>query len=153
VIAACAKEEGTAGAKSKAAEKAAPSGVELAAAQKPFLTIEAVGASQGTALLGLPGRVAFPPQAQSAIRAGVPRRVVGVLVRAGEVVKAGAPLLTIESADAAAARAAFDQGATRLATAETVYRRTVEMMDKGVGLEIERQEAEARLKDARTEHE
>lgn len=152
-IAACSKEEGAAAAKSKSAAKAAPSGVELATAQKPFLTIEAVSDSQAAAVLMLPGRVAFRPQAQSSIGATVPGRVVAVLVRAGEVVKAGAPLLTIESADASAARAALDQGATRLATAETVYRRTVEMVEKGVGLEIERQEAEARLKDARTEHE
>src|SRR5262249_45088639 len=78
-------------------------------------------------------------------------RVVALLVRTGEVVKAGAPLLTIESADAAGARAALDQATTRLAVAESVYRRHVEMMERGVGLEVERQEAEARLKEARTE--
>ena len=152
-ITACAKEEGATASSSKPASSGARTAVELAAAQKPFLTIEAVSASQTAAVLTLPGRVAFRPQAQSAIGATVPGRVVAVLVRAGEIVKAGTPLLTIESADAAAARAALDQGATRLATAETVYRRTVEMMEKGVGLEIERQEAEARVKDARTEHE
>jgi cobalt-zinc-cadmium efflux system membrane fusion protein len=74
-----------------------------------------------------------------------------LLVRAGEVVKAGAPLLTIESADAAATRATLDQAATRLATAESVYKRNVEMIERGVGLEVERQEAEARLKEARAE--
>src|SRR5262245_61497756 len=119
-ISACAKEEGVS-AKSNAPEKAAPSGVELAAAQKPFLTIETVSDSKSVDVLTLPGRIAFRPQAQSAIGATVPGRVVAVLVRAGEVVKAGAPLLTIESADAAAARASLDQGATRLASAETVY--------------------------------
>jgi cobalt-zinc-cadmium efflux system membrane fusion protein len=152
VFAACAKQE-EASAKAKASTKTAASPVELAAAQKPFLTVEAVSGSQAAGVLPLPGRVTFRPQSQSAIGATVPGRVVAVLVRAGEAVKAGAPLLTIESADAAAARAALDQGATRLAAAESVYRRTVEMMEKGVGLEVERQEAEARVKDARTEHE
>lgn len=154
VIAACAKDDGATASNSKALTRRTPdSPVELTAAQKPFLTIEAVSDSKGGSVLALPGRVAFSPQAQSAIGATVAGRVVAVLVRAGEAVKAGAPLLTIESADAAAARAALDQGATRLATAESVYRRTVEMVDKGVGLEVERQEAEARMKDARTEHE
>jgi cobalt-zinc-cadmium efflux system membrane fusion protein len=153
VIAACAKDDGAAASSSKAAARSGSSAVELATAQKPFLTIEAVSDSRAADLLTLPGRVAFRPQAQSAIGATVPGRVVAVLVRAGEVVKAGAPLLTIESADAAATRASLAQSATRLATAETVYRRTVEMMEKGIGLEVERQEADARLKDARTEHE
>jgi cobalt-zinc-cadmium efflux system membrane fusion protein len=83
----------------------------------------------------------------------MPGRVAAVLVRAGEVVKAGAPLIAIDSADAAAGRAALDQAATRLASAENMFKRQVEMVEKGVGLEIDRQEAEARLKDARAEHE
>jgi cobalt-zinc-cadmium efflux system membrane fusion protein len=127
--------------------------VEIATAQKPFLTVEAVGSSKAGGLITLPGRVAFRPQAQSAIGATTPGRVVALLVRAGEPVKAGTPLFTIESSDAAASRATLDVSATRLATAESVHRRNVEMMERGVGLEVERQEAEARLKEARTEHE
>jgi cobalt-zinc-cadmium efflux system membrane fusion protein len=127
--------------------------VEIATAQKPFLTVEAVGNSKAGGLITLPGRVAFRPQAQSAIGATTPGRVVALLVRAGEPVKAGTPLFTIESSDAAASRATLDVSATRLATAESVHRRNVEMMERGVGLEVERQEAEARLKEARTEHE
>lgn len=126
---------------------------QASAVQKQFLTIEAVGASQAEDVLALPGRVAFRPQAQSAVGATVAGRVVAVLVQAGQIVRAGTPLLAIESADAAAARATLDQATTRLATAETVFRRQVEMVEKGVGLEVERQEAEARLKEARTEHE
>ena len=43
------------------------------------------------------------------------------------------------------ARAAFEQAATRLATAETVHKRQVEMVTKGVGLEAERQACDAGL--------
>ena len=147
------KEASTAGAESKSASAAGPRSIEVPAAQKQFLTIEAAGAAQGGDILALPGRVAFRPQAQSAVGAPVAGRVAAVLVRAGEVVKAGAPLLAIDSADAAAGRAALDQAATRLASAENMFKRQVEMVEKGVGLEIDRQEAEARLKDARAEHE
>ncbi len=132
---------------------AAARSVQIQDTQKQFLTIEAVGASKDEDVLALPGRVTFRPQAQSAVGATVAGRVVAVLVQAGQVVKAGTPLLTIESADAAAVRATLDQAATRLSTAESVYRRQVEMVKKGVGLEVEQQEAEARLKEARTEHE
>lgn len=126
---------------------------KVADAQKQYVAIEAVAVSQAVDLLALPGRVTFRPQAQSAVGATAAGRVVAVLVQAGQVVKAGTSLLTIESADAAAARATLDQAATRLGSAESVYRRQVEMVEKGVGLEFERQEAEARLKDARSEHE
>jgi membrane fusion protein, heavy metal efflux system len=138
---------------SKAASKSAPRApeVRLGAAQKQFLTIEAVSASEASNVLALPGRVAFAPKAQSAVGAPVTGRVSALLVRAGERVKAGDPLLRIESADAAAARASLELASTRLAGAETVYQRNVTMLEKGVGLEAEKQESEVRLKEARTE--
>jgi cobalt-zinc-cadmium efflux system membrane fusion protein len=126
---------------------------KLSAAQKQFLTIEAAGAAPSGEGLSLPGRVTFRPQAQSAVGATVAGRVVAQLVRAGEVVKAGTPVVVIESADASSARGALDLAATRVAAAETVYRRNVEMVAKGVGLELEKHEAEVRLKEARAEHE
>jgi len=152
-LAACGKAGDHPAAPSKPEPATSGRSVQLAPAQKQFLTIEAVAASEGVDVLALPGRITFSPQAQSAVGAAAAGRVEQILVRAGEVVKAGAPLLTIESADASAARATLDQSSTRLASAETVYRRNVEMVAKGVGLEAERQEAEARLKEARTEHE
>jgi cobalt-zinc-cadmium efflux system membrane fusion protein len=126
--------------------------VKLAPVQKEFLTIEAVEAADVGQVLSLPGRTMFHPQAQFYVGATTAGRVSALLVRSGQAVTAGTPLLTIDSADASSARAALEQAATRLATAENVYRRNVEMVDKGVGLEIERQEAEARLKEARSEH-
>ena len=125
--------------------------LRLGAAQKQFLTIESVSASEASNVLALPGRVTFAPKAQSAVGAPVAGRVSAVLVRTGERVKAGDPLLRIESADAAAARASLEQAGTRLAGAETVYQRNVTMLEKGVGLETEKQESEVRLKEARTE--
>lgn len=154
VAAGCGKKEApSAGTESKSAAAAGPRSVEIPAAQKQFLTIEAASALLGGDVLVLPGRVAFRSQAQSAVGAPVPGRVAAVLVRPGELVKAGAPLLAIDSADAAAGRSALDQATTRLSSAENLFKRQVEMVEKGVGLEIDRQEAEARLKEARAEHE
>ena len=147
------KEAPTAGGESKTAARSAAGPIQVSAGQKQFLVVEATGAAQAGEVLALPGRVTFRPQAQSAVGAPVSGRVSAVLVRAGEVVKSGAPLLTIDSADAAAARAALDQATTRLASAENLYKRQVEMVEKGVGLEIDRQEADARQKEARAEHE
>ena len=125
---------------------------QVTSAQKQFLGVEEAGTGKGGEGLLLPGRITFRAQAQSAVGTAVPGRVAAVLVRAGEAVKAGAPLLIIDSADAAAGRAALDQTATRLASAENQYKRQVEMMEKGVGIEIDRLEAESRLKEARAEH-
>jgi membrane fusion protein, heavy metal efflux system len=146
------KETPAASTDSKAAAKGGTKGLQVPAAQKQFLTVEEAGAAQGGELLALPGRVAFRPQAQSAVGAPMPGRVAAVLVRAGEIVKAGTPLLAIDSADAAAGRSTLDQAATRLASAENMFKRQVEMVQKGVGLEVDRQEAEAKLKEARAEH-
>ena len=139
---------------SKAESKSGPGAaqVQLRAPQKQFLTIESVSTSPASNVLTLPGRVTFAPKAQSAVGAPVAGRVSALLVRTGERVKAGDPLLRIESADAAAARAALELASTRVAGAETVYQRNVTMLEKGVGLEAERQESEVRLKEARTEH-
>ena len=94
--AAAAAKDGKAGAPEKS--------VTLTAPQKQFLTIEAVGTAQSGEALLLPGRVTFRPQAQSSVGATVAGRVVAQLVRAGEVVKAGTPVIIIESVDASAAR-------------------------------------------------
>jgi cobalt-zinc-cadmium efflux system membrane fusion protein len=131
----------------------APKAGEVRPVQKQFLTIEPVAAAQSGDVLALPGRVTFRPQAHAAIGATTAGRVASLLVRPGETVKAGTPLFTIDSADAAGARATLDQATTRLATAESVYKRNVEMTERGVGLQVERQEAEARLKEARAEYE
>lgn len=153
VLGACGKTVERPATTASSASAPAVRAAQLTPPQRQFLTVEPIAASGAVDVLVLPGRIAFSPQAQSAVGATVAGRVDQLLARPGEVVRAGAPLLTIESADAAAARAALDQSATRLATAEAAHRRAVEMMARGVGLEVERQEAEARLKEARTEHE
>lgn len=150
VVAGCG---GHAESEAKPKTAADPGQVRTTDAQKKFLTIQSVGHSQSAEVLAMPGRVAFRPQAQSSVGATVAGRVVALHVRAGERVKAGAPILTIESADASSTRASLDLAATRLASAENFLKRNVEMVEKGVGLEHERVEAEVRLKEARTEHE
>lgn len=135
----------------KAEAQTANHATQLSAEQKKYLTISVVGENDDGDTITLPARIGFRPQAQSAIGAPVSGRVVAQLARAGEIVKAGAPLLIIESAEAAATRATANQSTTRLTAAEQAFRRQEEMVAKGVGLESERQEAEARLHEARAE--
>jgi len=129
-----------------ARERAAPS-----VAGSEYLKIETVGAGTGAAGAALPGRVAFRPQALTAVGSPVTARVVSVDVRPGEKVRAGAALLTLQSADAASAKASLAQARAQTALAEDALRRQDEMVKKGVGLDVERFQAQVAVREARAE--
>lgn len=130
-------------------EKAA--GVALSEASRKYLEVQTVGEGRGGLGGVIPGRVAFRPQAMAAIGSPLAARILTVDVRPGEVVKAGTPLLTLQSADAAGARAALTQATARSAAAEDLLARQNEMLKKGVGLEVERFAAETSARESRAE--
>lgn len=119
--------------------------------QVGFLRIEEVGGGGDAPSAAVPGRVAYRPQALSSLGAPFSGRITSVSVRPGERVRAGAPLVVLQSADASAARSQLEQATARASAAEDQLRRQTEMMARGVGLEVERVEAEARAKEARAE--
>src|SRR6185436_20847717 len=116
-----------------------------------FLAIEPVSTGGARAIGPIPGKLAMRPQASSSLGAPTAGRVVSVLVRPGEPVTPGKVLVTLQSADAAGARASVEQASARAAGAEENLRRQNEMVAKGVGLELERFEAETRAREARAE--
>jgi cobalt-zinc-cadmium efflux system membrane fusion protein len=142
---------------------AAPKGTAVAGAKPPagklaipevsrqFLTVEALEASAGTGARSYFGRTAFRPKALSAVTAPFSGRVAAVAVEPGQKVRAGATLFTIESADAGGMRAALDQARIKVRVAREVLARQTEMVKRGVGLEIERFDAEMKLREARSE--
>ncbi|HUP93719.1 MAG TPA: efflux RND transporter periplasmic adaptor subunit [Burkholderiales bacterium] len=134
-----------------AVAKAAAGGVALSDASLKFLTVEEVGSGGPRAYGPIPGKLAMRPQASSSLGAPTAGRVVSVLVRPGEPVTPGKVLVTLQSADAAGARASVEQASARAAGAEENLRRQNEMVAKGVGLELERFEAETRAREARAE--
>jgi membrane fusion protein, heavy metal efflux system len=128
-----------------------PTTVTLSEKSKAYLEIATV-TPQGAELgIVLPGRVAFRPQGLAAVGTPVSARVVSVNVRPGELVKAGAPLLTLQSAEAAGAKADVDQANAKVTAAEDILRRQNLMIEKGVGLEVERFSAEISLREAKAE--
>jgi len=126
-------------------------GLALPDAAREFIEVEAAGTQVGAPGSVLPGRVAFRPQAVAAVDTPVEARIVSVAVRPGQVVKTGDALVTLQSADAAAARATLAQASALAAAAEDLLRRQHEMLDKGVGLEVERFAAETAAREARAE--
>ena len=133
---------------------AAAEGIELSAQSAQFVEIASVG-WQTDQLWGrpIPARVSFPTSARINLGALVEGRVEEVLVRPGDKVEAGARLLRIQSTGANQSRADVELAAARLEAAEEILRRHTTMVARGVGTEVERLEAETRLREARIEAE
>lgn len=116
-----------------------------------YIKVEPVTA-EGAGLHGtLPGRVAFRPDAMAGVGTPFTGRVVSIEVRPGQAVKAGAPLAVLQSVEAADARTGLQQAQTKLSVAQDALRRQNDMMERGVGLEVERYAAEVALREAQAE--
>jgi membrane fusion protein, heavy metal efflux system len=137
--------------KAEAGKAAAGGGVALGDASRQFLTIETLAPGSGATERGYFGRTAFRPRALSAVTAPFSGRVSQVIAEPGQRVKAGAGLFTIESGDAGGIRASLDQARIKVRVAEEGFARQTEMVKRGVGLEVERFDAEMKLREARSE--
>ena len=137
--------------KADAGKAAAGGGVAIGEASRQFLTIETLAPSSGASERSYFGRTAFRPRALSAVTAPFSGRVASVAAEPGQRVKAGAMLFTIESGDAVGIRATLDQARIKVRVAEESFARQSEMVKRGVGLEVERFDAEMKLREARAE--
>ena len=138
-------------AEAEGAKAAAGSGVAIGDASRQFLTIEVLAPSSGASERSYFGRTAFRPRALSAVTAPFSGRVASVTAEPGQQVKAGDTLFTVESADAGGIRASLDQARIKVRVAEEGFARQKEMMKRGVGLEVERFDAEMKLREAHAE--
>lgn len=126
-------------------------GLTLPASSRQYIEVAVVGESGAMQGSLLPGRIAFRPQAVAAIGSPLAARIVSVAVRPGQTVQAGQALMTLQSAEMAAARSSFEQAQARSAAAEDLLRRQIEMVARGVGLEVDRFQAETAAREARAE--
>lgn len=117
----------------------------------PYITVREVQPEVMAGTITAPARVDFRAQAISTAGTVVAGRVNKVYVQVGDRIKAGAPLASLVSSEAAQMRADHTRAEAELARAEDRLRRQLEMQRAGVGLEIERVEAETQLKQARAE--
>jgi cobalt-zinc-cadmium efflux system membrane fusion protein len=125
--------------------------LKLSDSSRKFLVIEPVGGADDAFARSYFGRCAFRPKALSAVTALFAGRVASVAVEPGQAVQAGATLFVIDSPDVLTLRSGLEQARLKLRLAEEVLARQSEMVQKGVGLEVERFEADMKAREAKSE--
>ena len=121
-------------------------------ASRPYITVATISPQTFAATVQAPARVEFRAKALSTVGAVVSGRLGKIDVQVGDPVKAGAPLATLESTEAAQMRSDVLRTKDELQRAEDRARRQELMLKSGVGLEIERNEANIMLREARTDY-
>ena len=122
-------------------------------ASRPFIEVEAVATQKNTGAVQAPARVAFRDAAMSSVGVPVAGRIMKVHVQIGETVRVGTPLVTLHSPTAATARAKLVRAQVELQSATEMAKRQATMLEKGVGLEVEKFAADMRLREAQAEAE
>jgi cobalt-zinc-cadmium efflux system membrane fusion protein len=125
--------------------------VHVGEKSRPYVTTQAVAFEQSASVVRAPARVAFRDGAVSQLNLPVPGRVTIVHVKTGDKVKAGDPLITLTSPDAAAARAAFAAAQAEHDAAKREVARQEQMATTGVGVDSERSAAQAKLRQSEAE--
>lgn len=119
---------------------------------RSYITVAAVSPQTFTATVQAPARVEFRAKALSTVGAVVTGRLGKINVQVGDRIKAGAALATLESSEAAQMRADVARAKAELQRAKDYAKRQAIMQKSGVGLEIERTEADIQLRQAQSDY-
>lgn len=125
--------------------------VRVSAESRTFLDVHTVASNSTAPAVRAPARVAFREGAVAKVAAPIEGHVVQIQVKVGDRVKAGDALVTIESPAAAAARADLQSSLAAQKVAQSTLERQKGMMDKGVGIESEKFQAEMDLAKSQAE--
>jgi membrane fusion protein, heavy metal efflux system len=120
-------------------------------APNPYIEVAPAGVTAGGWGTPFPGHLVFRPRGVTAVASAVDARVLAVDCRLGATVKAGDPLFTLQSAEAAKTRAELTAAQAKAAAADDVLRRQTELVARGVGLEVERFAADTEAREAYAE--
>lgn len=130
-----------------------PQAVEISPASRAYLSVTTVEPKSVESTVSAPARVEFRGKALSTVGAVVAGRLGKINVQVGDRVKPGDALAILESPQAAQMRSDVERTRAELGRANDRAKRQAIMQQKGVGLEIERVEAETQLRQARSDFE
>ncbi|WP_026602502.1 efflux RND transporter periplasmic adaptor subunit [Methylomonas sp. 11b] len=126
--------------------------ISIPTESRPYISVATVTPQNFSAMVQAPSHVEFRTKALSAVSAVVAGRLKKINIQVGDRVKAGTPIAILESADAAKMRADVAESKAALQRAEDRMRRQEMMQKSGVGLEVERAEADVQLREARADY-
>ncbi|HVV85136.1 MAG TPA: efflux RND transporter periplasmic adaptor subunit [Kofleriaceae bacterium] len=118
---------------------------------QPYVKTRAVAYETDVPAVRAPAKVAFRDGAVSQVDVPVAGRVTAIHVQTGDRVKAGQPLITLSSTDAAAARAGAAAAQAEADAAHRELTRQEQMSAAGVGVDTDRVAAQERVRQADAE--
>ena len=128
-----------------------PPAVQVAPAALRAVQVATVQAPQAGQLFWAPAHLEYLPGQLDSVVAPVQARVTAIHVQPGQTVKAGAPLATLVSADALRMRHEVRAAQLASETAKTELQRQQNLVERGVGTDMELRSAHARSKEAAQE--
>jgi membrane fusion protein, heavy metal efflux system len=151
-VAACAPAAGETVSFSPPTSTPRPDGtVRLAKESRQYVVTEKVALGAASPVVLAPARIAFRDGAVSQVNLPITGRITAIHVKTGDRVKAGDPLVTISSPDAAAARAQLAAATAEHDAGVQEAARQDAMARSGVGVESERVTAQAHLRQSEAE--
>ena len=135
------------------AAKQPPKQITTTEANLKYLKVTQVQRSAGGSTIALNGRVAFDEDRTAQVGSPVEGRVARVLVKPGDQVKRGQPLLVIRSPGFTLAESAEQKARSALRVAEKNLARAQRLFAEGAASQREVTEAEDVLAQAQAEHE
>lgn len=125
--------------------------VRIADQSVQYLSLEQVEPQKDRLAIRVPARMEFRDGAVSEVGAPMAGRVGSVLVKTGDRVKTGDPLVFVSCPDAASARTSLATAQAALREAKAALDRETRMLEEGVGIERDKLAAEIRLESAQAE--
>ena len=117
-----------------------------------FIKIETVQEVSGATSISLPGRVSFDEDHTQRVASPIDGRAVGILVKAGDRVRAGQPLLQLSSPSVGQIQADAQKALSDLSVSEKATERVHKLQAEGAVAEKEVAQSEGDLRKARSDH-
>jgi cobalt-zinc-cadmium efflux system membrane fusion protein len=148
----CGKSQGEEGEKSQASDRVRDF-IRYDPGHEPldFIKIETVKETTGATSVSLPGRVAFDEDRTQRVASPIDGRAVSILVKLGDKVKAGQPLVQMSSPNVGQIQADAQKAMSDLTLAEKAMERVRKLQADGAVAEKEVAAAEGDLRKARSD--
>ena len=117
-----------------------------------FIKIETVQEVSGATSISLPGRVSFDEDHTQRVASPIDGRAVTILVKAGDRVRAGQPLLQLSSPSVGQIQADAQKALSDLSVSEKATERVHKLQAEGAVAEKEVAQSEGDLRKARSDH-